>query len=697
VSWNALAFGAGQRAVLEQIAAGAPLATALDAIVRLIEQQADGMLCSILLLDDAPSPCVHTAAAPSLPPAYSSLVDGVAIGPEVGSCGTAAYRAERVIVDDIATHPYWRAYKDVALAHGLRACWSSPIFSARGEVLGTFAMYYRHARAPTDEEIHWVDAATHLASIAILHDQSEQSRRASEELRSLIYASVTDAIFYLAVEGPERYRFLSVNRAFVSNTGLAEQEVVGKLMHEVLPPGSCARAFARHAEAIASRAPVSWEECVELASGVRHGDVTITPIFDAGGRCTNLVGTVHDMTRRKQAVAERHKLELELGHAERLKGLGTLAGGIAHDFNNILTAIAGHAQLMLEDIPPGHPAHDSVNEIRKGARRATDLVRQISTFGQQAPPRREAVDLVVVIDEALRLLRASLRPSLALSSELDAATPCVLGDASQLHQVIMNLGTNAAHAIGDASGQIHVSTGEVRVEAAPGGPPPDVPPGRYARLTVRDNGSGMSREVLERVFEPFFTTKGPGGGTGLGLSVVHGVVTAHEGVVRITSEPGVGTTINVYFPATDLRASELRSYRPERVRAQGEHVLYVDDEEALVFLATRMLRRMGYRVTGHSSSLRALEDFRARAAEFDAVVTDISMPGLSGQELARELLRVRPDLPVVMTSGFIRPEDTALAEELGVKALIPKPNTVEDFAQLLHDVIAARRSVANAT
>jgi PAS domain S-box-containing protein len=688
VSWDALAFGAGQREVLEQIARGAPLATSLDSIVRLIEGQANGMLCSILLLDP-PSPCIRTAAAPSLPAAFSSQVDGIQIGPEVGSCGTAAYRAERVIVDDIATHPYWRKYKALALQHGLKACWSSPIFSPQGEVLGTFAMYYRHARAPTDEEIHWVDAATHLAQVAILHDRSERARREGEELRTLIYASVSDAIFYLAVEGEQRYRFVSVNRAFTVGTGLAEAEVVGKLMHEILPPAFCQRAFVRHAEAIASRAPVWWEETLELPAGTRHGEVSIAPVFDDAGHCTNLVGTVHDVTRRRQAEAERKKLELELHQAQRLKALGTLAGGIAHDFNNILTAIAGHAQLMLAEIPEGHPAYESMCEIKKGARRATDLVREISAFGQQASPRRESLALRSLVDEALRLLRASLPSTLEIEVEHDPGTPNVLGDTTQIHQVIMNLGTNAAHAIGAAKGVIHVSTRGVVIEGVNAGGPG---PGRYALLSVRDTGRGMSPEVLERVFEPFFTTKGPGLGTGLGLSVVHGIVKAHEGAVSVTSELGRGTSFLVYLPATEARASELRSYRPDLVRAHGEHVLYVDDEEPLVVLATRMLKRMGYRVTGHSDAARALDDFRCRPSEFDAVISDISMPGLSGIELVREMLALRPGLPVVMTSGFIRPEDTAAAEQLGVAALIPKPNTVEDFAQVLHETIAERAS-----
>jgi signal transduction histidine kinase/CheY-like chemotaxis protein len=464
---------------------------------------------------------------------------------------------------------------------------------------------------------------------------------------------------------------------------------VGKLMHEVLPPGFCQRAFARHAEAIASRAPVWWEEALELGTSTRHGEVNIAPVFDDAGHCTNLVGTVHDITRRRQAEAERKKLELELHQAQRLEALGTLAGGIAHDFNNILTAIAGHAQLMLAELPQDHAAYESAREIKKGARRATDLVREISAFGQQASPRREALDLRSVVDEAFRLLRASLPSTLVIEIEHDPGTPNALGDTTQIHQLIMNLGTNAAQAIGAAEGVIHVSTREVVIAGAHS---TGLGPGRYALLSVRDTGCGMSADVLEHVFEPFFTTKGLGRGTGLGLSVVHGIVKAHEGAVDVTSDLGQGTSFHVYIPATEARASELRSYRPELVRAHGEHVLYVDDEEPLVFLATRMLKRMGYRVTGHSDAVRALDDFRCRPSDFDAVISDISMPGLSGIELVRQMLALRPELPVVMTSGFIRPEDTAAAEHLGVAALIPKPNTVEDFAQVLHEVIAERAS-----
>jgi signal transduction histidine kinase/ActR/RegA family two-component response regulator len=468
--------------------------------------------------------------------------------------------------------------------------------------------------------------------------------------------------------------------------------VVGKLVQEVLPAASLASVFAKYEQAISMGRPVSWEDAAEFPSGTRYGEITVAPLFDQQGRCTNLVGTVHDVTVRKRAELEHRQLQLQLQQAQRMQALGTLAGGIAHDFNNILTAISGHAQLALHDLPSEHPVQESLTEIRKASRRATDLVRQILTLGRRDEPRREALQLRPVVEEAVRLLRGTLPTLVELRVQLGANTPNVSADQTQLHQVLMNLVTNAAHAIGGRAGYVEISSESFVMDTATAATLPELADGHYARIRVRDNGAGMDKATLERAFEPFFTTKAPGHGSGLGLSVVHGIMTSHGGAVTVHSQLGEGTTFELYFPATQAAACDVRSERPASVLAHGEHVLYVDDEEALVFLAARMLKRMGYRVSAYSNSAQALQEFRAHADEFDAMVTDISMPGLSGIELVREVLQVRPDLPVVITSGYIRPEDTASAQRLGVKDVIPKPNTVEDFAEVLSRVISERRA-----
>jgi CheY-like chemotaxis protein len=295
----------------------------------------------------------------------------------------------------------------------------------------------------------------------------------------------------------------------------------------------------------------------------------------------------------------------------------------------------------------------------------------------------------------VRLLRATLPGSIAIRTDFGADTPGVRADSTQVHQVVMNLGTNAAHAIGARQGTIEIASEATLVDAGRASVLPDLTEGLYAHVTVRDDGSGMDSEILGRVFEPFFTTKQTGHGTGLGMSVVHGIMKSHDGAVLVESEPGAGTTVHLYFPARAHVPPPSPDVQARVPLGRGEHVLYVDDEEALVFLATRVLGRLGYRVTGRSDPLQAVGDFRAAPSEFDAVVTDVSMPGMSGFEVAKQLLAIRPDLPVVLTSGVVNREDIARAHDLGVRDVIVKPNTTGELGDILHRLLSGRRPGAS--
>jgi CheY-like chemotaxis protein len=288
------------------------------------------------------------------------------------------------------------------------------------------------------------------------------------------------------------------------------------------------------------------------------------------------------------------------------------------------------------------------------------------------------------------LLRATLPAKIEIRKRFAGDLPPVRADATQLHQVIMNLGANAAHAMTERGGVLEVAIEAVNLAAAALPAAPAMPPGRYLRLAVSDTGCGMDQATLERVFEPFFTTKPRGEGVGLGLSVVHGIMQGHEGAIDVASALGEGTVVNMYFPAVEVEGSALApAAAAAETRGHGERVLYVDDEEALVYLADRTLTRLGYRVAGFTDPRQALQAFRARPEEFDAVVTDVSMPGMSGPELARELLQIRPGVPIVITSGFVRPEDVAAAKQLGIRDLILKPNTVEELGRVLDATLRA--------
>jgi PAS domain S-box-containing protein len=679
---RAIAFGRGQCELVERIATGAPLADVLRRLVLLIEAQATDMTCSILLLD-AERGVVRHGAAPSLPPAFVAAIDGQPIGPAAGSCGTAAYRGERVIVEDIATHPYWATYRDAALPHGLRACWSSPIFSIDRKVLGTFAMYYRVPRGPTDDERQWVERATNLAAVALERARAVETMRA-QELRLAEQAALldqaTDAILVRDLGGNIRYW----NRAAERMYGWTRAEAVGRPIAELIYKDADALAAAE------AKLVERGEWAGDLAQVTKGGaelevEGRWTLLRDESGRPRSVLAINTDVT-------ERNRLQEHVLRAQRMDSLGTLAGGIAHDFNNILVSLTANTTFALESLPEGHGAHEFLEEIAQASRRATELVRQILTFGRRQEPKAELVRPGAIAAEVHKLLRATLPATVQLALTVAPDAPEILADPTQVHQVLLNLGTNAAQALPDAHGHV-----ELRVERAVLTKPlvtatADLPPGTYARLAVTDDGAGMSAGTLEHIFDPFFTTKGPAIGTGLGLAVVHGVAKCHEGGVAVESHLGVGTTFHVYFPAATPQpaAPARRPVTAIAARGQGRRVLVLDDEDAIVRITVRRLERLGYRVTGETSALAALGKFEAAPDTFDALVTDYSMPGLTGVELVRAFRRARPDLPVVLTSGLVDEDVASALALLDVREIVLKPCSTEELAAALERAFAAR-------
>jgi len=390
----------------------------------------------------------------------------------------------------------------------------------------------------------------------------------------------------------------------------------------------------------------------------------------ASGR--SVIAIIRDVTEKLATERAKAELEAQLRQAQKMDALGTLAGGIAHDFNNILGAILAYSELIKLDIHAPQQIEAYLVELKRAGDRAKELVQQILTFSRRQPQARKPLRIEAAVRDALNLLRSTLPSTLRIELQIGDA-PLVLADPTQLHQVITNLGTNAAHAMKSGAGVLAVELTSVVVDAAAARAHSELQAGRYARLTVRDSGEGMPAETLKHVFEPFFTTKSPGEGTGLGLAVVHGIVRDHEGAIFIESEPGRGTTVTLYLPEHEVALEDSLAPPAELVRANGESVLFIDDEIVLCRSVAGLLERLGYRVTARSDPTEALELFRRTPRAFDIVLTDLTMPGMTGVDLAREVLKIAPAKPVLVMSGFHSTWTADGLKALGIKDLISKP------------------------
>lgn len=422
-------------------------------------------------------------------------------------------------------------------------------------------------------------------------------------------------------------------------------------------------------------------ELMKVESRVIMPDGSMRWVVSQGSRIAGTASSPRRFFGISLDVTERKEEEAARLRAGKMQALGTLAGGIAHDFNNILLAIAGNARLAIGDLSPEHPVQENLAEIEKASARAASLVRRILSFSRSGEQVYDVLRLEPVAEEAIKFLRSTVPAMIEIRFSSVGDVPAVAGDPTQIHEAVANLVANAAHAIGDQKGLIDVRLDAVTIEA--GSRAFDMPAGRCVRLSVRDDGCGMDGATMARIFDPFFTTKPKDVGTGLGLFIVQGIMKNHKGAVRVESAPGVGSTFTLYFPPAGGAVECPSTEAQELPRGRGEHVLFVDDEEAIVDIGVRMLERLGYHVTAASDPARALGMFQLRPRDFDAVVTDLAMPGMSGLDLARHVLAVRPDVPVLLSSGNVPAEIREAALGLGVLELIQKPETINELGRAL--------------
>jgi PAS domain S-box-containing protein len=439
-------------------------------------------------------------------------------------------------------------------------------------------------------------------------------------------------------------------------------------------------------------APRSYETRVIDAQGKPRPCLATVGVIPGTSRS---VASLLDLTELKRAEAERIRLEEDLRQAQKMEAIGTLAGGVAHDFNNILASILGFTQIALHDLlEPGHPAAHALEQVVTACRRARDLAGQILTFSRRSPERQRPLELLELVDEALQLVRASLPSTIEIRRQVAPTVAAggwvVMGDPTQLHQVLLNLCTNAAQAMGVKGGVLGLDLDLAAMEDPSPVWPPELIPGCYLVLTVSDTGPGMEPEVMERIFEPYFTTKAQGEGTGLGLAVVHGIVKAHRGTVQVRSIPGRGSLFRVFLPLAQGEGLPLPAPAVNAGAGRGERILLVDDEPAVVEMASTMLANLGYRVRAFTDAGQALDAFLAAPGGFDLVITDQTMPRMTGAELARALLGLRPGLPVILCSGFAGDLGPGELEAIGVRRFLAKPIERQDLASCVRQALDAK-------
>jgi PAS domain S-box-containing protein len=521
-------------------------------------------------------------------------------------------------------------------------------------------------------------------------DAGEQALRESEQRYALAMEGANEGHFDWNLEGGASFVSPKMRTLFGMDEVGPPQTRAEFLASANMHPDDVPRMESALANHMAGRT-----ERYEVEYRVRHPDqawhwllVRGRCLRDAQGKPYRFVGSAIDVTARKAAESEQARLEVQLRKSQKLEAMGTLAGGIAHDFNNILGAILGYGEMAQRNAPEGSAIRRYVDNVMQAGGRAKALVERILAFSRSGVGEHAPVNVASVVGETLELFAASLPKGVALRKKLDSGDAAVVGDATQLHQVVMNLCANAVQAMPDG-GVLDVTLERVEAREAPSLSHGELPPGAYVRLAVRDAGTGIAPEVLDRMFDPFFTTKGVGEGTGLGLSLVHGIVSDVGGAIDVATMLGHGTTFAIWLPSAGTAAAPDAAIDDALPRGGGEVIMIVDDEPALVGVAEEMLAEAGYEPVGFDSSVAALRTLRADPDRFDVVLTDEAMPELSGTALADEIRRVRPDLPIVLMSGFSDARVVSRARSSGVREVLRKPLRMRDIAECLERVLAS--------
>ncbi len=520
------------------------------------------------------------------------------------------------------------------------------------------------------------DITEHVKAAKDLHELEKRFRTA--------FHTSPDAINFNKLDGT----YVEVNEGFTALTGYSREDVIGRSSLDINIWDNPEDRTVLVDELQESGQVTNLEANFRMKDGTIKTALMSANLIHLKGE-PHILSITRDITARKKAERDKAKLEAELRQVYKMEAIGTMAGGIAHDFNNILTIILGNADLARFVIKEDGPGRQYVDQILKASGRAKEMVRQILAFSRKTKQDLVPVKPYLVFSETLKLLRSTIPSSVQIHQDLDSQCRTIKADPTQLNQVLMNLCANAVHAM-DEKGALKVSLQEEKLGEDDTNHKTDMQPGPYALLSVSDTGNGIEPEVKERIFDPFFTTKKVGEGTGMGLSVVHGIVENHGGMIAVDSTPGKGTTFKIYFPVAEKSAVVARNIVPFQYKGD-EHILFVDDEKSLVELAVEMLQLHGYRVTSSTDSRKALETFEANPDDFDLVITDQTMPAMSGVELFAKLLKIRPDLPVILCTGYSSKISDERAKELGFADYFLKPFDTEKLVRSVRKAMDSRK------
>ena len=600
-------------------------------------------------------------------------------------------------------------YKDHEMENSPES-WQKIIFPE--DLPGVFEMFDRHVKSRGQQPFHneirywhrdgsivwvicagrvveWAEDGTAIRMVGCHIDiterkQAEEALRESQQFNKQIIQSANEGII---VYGPD-LRYQAWNSFMEQMTGIPASEVLGKYPLEMFPFLQETEVIERLEKVIAGQSVDSIEFPFFLQSTGKSGWTrdNSASFYNEKGEIVGVIGLVSDITESKRMEEAQEKLQAQLQQAHKMEAIGTLAGGIAHDFNNILGAVIGYTEMAIDSIPPDSIAVGYLEKVEEASRRAASLVKQILAFSRQANTEDVALQPAAIIKEAIKILRPSLPSTITIKQQIDTATKSILADPSQVHQVLMNLCTNAYHAMEERGGTLEISLEDRELSHKDLQQQTGVSPGSFVVLTIGDSGPGITAEIRDKIFDPYFTTKAVGKGTGMGLAIVHGIIKRYAGFITCETVLGKGTVFHVYFPAIEQVLSAPGEIL-ENVQPGKERILFIDDEEFLVDLGKTVLERLGYEVTVRTSSMEAWNTFKNQPDRFDIVITDQTMPGVTGSDLALKMLQLRPNLPIILLTGYSSIISEKKAKSMGIKGFAMKPMVRKEIALLIRQVL----------